>query len=165
MPSNIDSSPHTPERCSKRREYDTIRKTRFYNAFDSKRTGDSLGQICKRPDINIPPSTARTWLRKREIIGSPAYRRTRKTSTRLGRKYILSTPILDDLLRHDHPLNCKPYATQVKELNLLIKPRTLQHNFAVRKGAKRYKKLKIKTMSQKKIVLIGLNMAKNIKIK
>src|SRR5947207_286830 len=41
MPSNIDSGPHTPERNSKRREYNTIRKTRFYNAFDSKCTGDS----------------------------------------------------------------------------------------------------------------------------
>jgi hypothetical protein len=121
MPSNIDSSPHTPERYSKRREYDTIRKTRFYNAFDSKRIDDPLGQIYKRSDINISPSTAKTWLRKREIIGSPAYRKIRKTSKRLGRKYILSTPIFDDLLRHDHPLNCKFYATQVKELNLPIK--------------------------------------------
>jgi hypothetical protein len=74
---------------------------------------------------------------------------TRKVSIRLGRKYRISTSVLDDILRKDHPLNCKPYATQVKKLNLPIKPRTLQHNFAVRKGARRYKKPRIKVMSQK----------------
>ena len=74
----------------------------------------------KKPDINIPPSTARTWLRKREIIGSPAYRRIRKVSIRFGRKYRISTSILDDLLRKDHPLNCKPYAMQVKNSIFLL---------------------------------------------
>ena len=52
-------------------------------------------------------------------------------------------------MRKDNPLNIKPYSTQVKELHLPIKPHTLQHNFAVRKGARRYKKPRIKAMSQK----------------
>ena len=149
MPLNGNYGPHTPERELKRREYNTIKKSRFFDAFDHKAKDDSLAQICKRPDINIPPSTARTWLRKREIIGSPAYRRTRKISARLGRKYIVPTAVLDDLLRKDNPLNTKPYETIVKELHLPIKPRTLQHNFTVRKGARRYKKPRIKAISQK----------------
>ena len=119
MTSNIDSGPHTPERNSKRHKYNIICKTRFYNAFDLKYTGNSLRQICKKPDINIPPSTVRTWLRKRKIIRSPT--RTRKTSMRLGRKYRILISILDNLLRKDHPLNYKPYAMQVKKLNLPIK--------------------------------------------
>ena len=36
-----------------------------------------------------------------------------------------------------------------QELNLPIKSYTLQYNFAVRKGARRYKKPRIKTISQK----------------
>jgi len=68
---------------------------------------------------------------------------------RLGPKYHVATSILDDLLRKDHPLNTKPYSTQVKELHLPIKARTLQHNFAVRKGVRRYKKSRIQAISQK----------------
>lgn len=149
MPSQRDSEPHTPEKSIKRHEYDTVRKSRFFELFDSRRNGDSLRQICKNPQINIPPSTGRRWLNERDHLGDKAFRRTRKISKRLGRKYIVATETLDDLLRKDNPLNTKPYETIVKELNLPIKPRTLQHNFAVRKGARRYKKPRIKAMSQK----------------
>ena len=149
MPSQRDSEPHTPEKSIKRHEYDTVRKSRFFELFDSRRNADSLRQICKNPQINIPPSTGRRWLNERDHLGDKAYRRTRKISKRLGRKYIIATETLDDLLRNDNPLNTKPYETIIKELNLPIKPRTLQHNFAVRKGARRYKKPKIKAMSQK----------------
>lgn len=149
MPSQRDSEPHTPERAIKRREYDTIRKSRFFEAFDSRENSDSLRQICKKPDINIPPPTGRRWLKERDYLGDQAYRKTRKISTRLGRKYTVDTVTLDDVLRKDHPLNTKPYETIVKELHLPIKPRTLQHNFAVRKGARRYKKPRIKGISQK----------------
>src|SRR6266496_169514 len=148
MPSQRDSEPRTPSPEPKRHEYVTIRKSRFYNAFDSKKNDESLRQICKRPQINIPPSTARRWLKERDTLGSKALRRTRKISKRLGRKYTVTTATLDDLLRKDNPLNT-PYETIVKELNLPIKPRTLQHNFMVRKAARRYKKPRIKAMSQK----------------
>ena len=112
MPSQRDSETHTPPRSSERREYDTIHKCRFYNAFDSKQKGDSLRQICKKPDINIPPSTGHRWLTERDILGSKALRRTRKTSKRLGRKYKVSAATLAPLLDESNPLNTKPYETQ-----------------------------------------------------
>jgi len=67
MPSNGNREPHTPERALKRTEYNTVKKSRFFDAFDHKAKDNSLAQICKRPNINIPPSTARTWLKKREL--------------------------------------------------------------------------------------------------
>jgi len=149
MPSQRDSEPYTPEKYIKRHEYDTVRKSRFFKLFDSRQNGDSLRQICKNPQIDLHPSTGRRWLKERDRLGDKAYRRTRKISKKLGQKYILATATLDDLLRKDNPLNTKPYETVVKELHLPIKPRTLQHNFAVRKGARRYKKPRIQAISQK----------------
>ena len=118
MPSQRDSEPHTPEKSIKRHEYDTVRKSRFFELFDSRRNADSLRQICKNPQINIPPSTGRRWLNERDHLGDKAFRRTRKLSKRLGRKYIVATETLDDLLRKDNPLNTKPYETIVKELQV-----------------------------------------------
>jgi len=79
MPSQRDSEPHTPKRSIKRHEYDIIRKVRFYEAFDSRENSDSLRQICKKPEIDIPPSTGRRWLKERDHLGDQAYRRTRKS--------------------------------------------------------------------------------------
>ena len=149
MPSQRDSEPHTPPRSSERREYDTIRKCWFYNTFDSKQKGDSLRQICKKPDINIPPSTGRRWLTERDILGSKALRRTRKTSKRLGRKYKVSAATLAPLLDESNPLNTKPYETQIKELRIPLTIRSLRRNFSKRFGARRYKKPYTKEISEK----------------
>jgi len=148
MSSNHNCEPHTPPRAIKRKEYDTLKKTRFFSAFDNKKSEDSLAGICKQPDINLPPSTARTWLRKRQLIGSPAFRRTRKLSSRLGRRFTVSESTLDELLDENNPLNDKPYTTQVQQLQLPITPRVLQRNFSKRKGAKRYKMPYTKEISQ-----------------
>ncbi len=148
MSSNHNCEPHTPPRAIKRKEYDTLKKTRFFSAFDNKKSEDSLAGICKQPDINVPPSTARTWLRKRQLIGSPAFRRTRKLSSRLGRRFTVSESALDELLDENNPLNDKPYTTQVQQLQLPITPRVLQRNFSKRKGAKRYKMPYTKEISQ-----------------
>ncbi|KAF2433287.1 hypothetical protein EJ08DRAFT_647349, partial [Tothia fuscella] len=78
-------APTTPPSSPKRSEY-SIDKCRFFDAYDRKKSATSLGQICRRRDIDIKPSTARTWLKKREILGYGARRRTRKLSNRLGRK-------------------------------------------------------------------------------
>ena len=149
MPSQRDYEPHTPERNIKRHEYDTIRKCRFYDTFDSRQKGDSLRQICKQPQINIPPSTARRWLRERDILGSKSSRRTRKISKRLGRKYKVAEATLAPLLDENNPLNTKPYATQIKELRIPLTTRSLRRNFSKRFGARRYKKPYTKEISQK----------------
>ena len=149
MPSNSNYEPRTPSPEPKRHEYDTIRKCRFYDAFDSRKKGDSFRQICKHPQINIPPSTARRWLKEREILGSKAFRRTRKISKRLGRDYTVSEATLAPLLDENNPLNTKPYETQIKELHLPLTTRSLRRNFSKRFGARRYKKPYTKEISQK----------------
>ena len=114
MPSQRDSEPHTSEKNIKRHEYDTIHKSWFFELFDSHQNGDSLRQICKNPQINIPPSTGHRWLNERDHLGDKAFRGTRKISKRLGRKCIIATATLDDLLRKDNPLNTKPYELILK---------------------------------------------------
>ncbi|KAF2415484.1 hypothetical protein EJ08DRAFT_711131 [Tothia fuscella] len=132
-------APTTPPSSPKRTEYTTIDKCRFFDAYDRKKSATSLGQICRRRDIDIKPSTARTWLKKREILGSGARRRTRKLSNRLGRKSTVSESVLDTITDQDNPIHEELYAAQVKKLDLKCQPRTLQH-YAALAGAKRYKK-------------------------
>jgi hypothetical protein len=73
----------TPPTAVRRAEADTIKKSRFFEALDS-RTGETIRSIVTR--YGIPPRTANYWVQQRDIQGSPAYRRTRKLSYRLGRK-------------------------------------------------------------------------------
>jgi hypothetical protein len=89
--------PSTPPRKTSRREYDTIKRGRFFNAFDSKAPSTSLGEICRRPEIDIPPSTARIWIRIREILGSPALRRTRRIAAIPGPKPLVSASDLETI--------------------------------------------------------------------
>jgi hypothetical protein len=115
----VTMKPTTPPQSPKRAEYNTITRTRFFDAFDLKLNTESLRQIARRPDINIPPSTARTWLAKREKIGSPARRRTRRRSSILGRKSLVSVSVLETITDQDNPIHEKSYKDQVKELGLL----------------------------------------------
>jgi hypothetical protein len=140
--------PTTPPQSPKRAEYNTITRTRFFDAFDSKLNTESLRQIARRPDINIPPSTARTWLAKREKIGSPARRRTRRRSSILGRKSLVSASVLETITDQDNPIHEKSYKDQVKELGLPCQPSTLQHT-ATQVGAKRFKKAYTSEISEK----------------
>ena len=78
-------APSTPDRSPARSEFNTIQRTRFYYIYDSKEKDISLGEVCKQLDFKLLPTTARSWIRKRENLGSLALRRTRKLSARLGR--------------------------------------------------------------------------------
>ncbi|KAH8749406.1 hypothetical protein F5882DRAFT_82402 [Hyaloscypha sp. PMI_1271] len=73
-----------PPQRSRGIQANTIKKGRFFNAWDTRDSTDTLGAICKATDTT--QITARRWLKQREQIGSPALRRTRKLSNRLGRK-------------------------------------------------------------------------------
>ena len=56
-------APTTPKKRdikTDRREYDTIKRNRFFDTFDSKQNDQTIGDIARLPAINIPPSTART---------------------------------------------------------------------------------------------------------
>ena len=159
-PSNRDCKLHTPAKPIKRREFDTIKRGKFFNAYDNRSPSDSLAGICHRADINIPPPTARFWLKQRETLGSPALRRTRKISARLGRPFTLLESQLEELEDPKHPLHKAPYETIIKELNLPISAHRLQQNCSKRRGAKRFKNLRSKAISpwnKEKRVVYGHN--------
>jgi hypothetical protein len=84
-------APTTPPTSPKGREYNTIKRARFFYAYDNKNDIVSLKEIASRPNINIPRSTARTWLKKRDMLRDLTIRRIRRTGNTLGRKSKVST--------------------------------------------------------------------------
>ena len=64
--------PTTPTK-PKRAEFDTIRRTRFYDVYDDTPNIPSFREFCKLPEIDLNESTARKWLKQREEIGAEAY--------------------------------------------------------------------------------------------
>jgi hypothetical protein len=142
-----NSPPHTPQSSPKRREYDSIKRTRFFHAWDTREKGVSLREICRQSQINVPHQTGSYWLRQRDIQGSPAIRRTRKQSTRLGRPRKLKIESLQSLLSPTHPSHSLPYPSQIEAEDLSVHPHTLQQNFTKRLGAKRYKKRRTTAIS------------------
>jgi hypothetical protein len=71
-----------------------VNKCRFFETFDA-RTRESRSVATKH---GITHQTACTWLKQRRIQGSPAYRRSRKLSTRLGRQPSLTNDQIQRLL-------------------------------------------------------------------
>jgi hypothetical protein len=76
------SPPITPPRAIKRKEADTVKKSRFFEAYDSRTRSEGPIQSVESLAIEhgLCKSTAQKWLQKRRIQGSPAYRRSRKHS-------------------------------------------------------------------------------------
>jgi hypothetical protein len=120
----IIESPHTPT-GPKRYKFDTPHRARFFKAYDQRKKDESFNLIYRQKDIYIPPSTARRWLRERDLLGSPAYRRTRKVSKRLGRPYIISESQLRAILFPFHRLYGLRYPTIVKNESFSISTRGL----------------------------------------
>jgi transposase len=147
MPSNSNCEPHTPPRETKQVTFDTIQRTRFYDAWDHKEKSEGISKICKGLPQPIAPSTGRKWLKQREQLGSPALRRTRKLSERLGRKPVLSESTLDEIIDPEGEDHSKPYQQIVKDRDLAISAEGLQQNCSKRKNAKRYKKPYTKKIS------------------
>jgi hypothetical protein len=123
-------APSTPKRKTKRREYDTIQRTRFFDAFDSKQIDQGVGAIAHRSDINIPASTARLWLKEREQHGDLARRSRRKTSSILGRKSKVSAADLERITNQADPIHNLHYIKQAKLLPNKPSERTLRRHCA-----------------------------------
>lgn len=142
-------APKTPKKERGRQEWDTIKRTRFFDAFDSKSPQVSFNSLCQRPEISIPPATGRYWLKQREKRGSPTFRRTRKLSSRLGRAQKVSESDLDRLIDPNDPIHQAPPSTQIEELNLHCTTRTLRSNLRNRRNAGRYKQSPVAPLSDK----------------
>ena len=103
--------PKTPEREIKRREHDTVEKSRFYQAYDMKSDDEGLRSICKSE--NIPRSTARDWLRQRTLFGNAAYRKTRALSDNIGRKEQVLKETYQMLVSDSNPVRNRNYEQQI----------------------------------------------------
>ncbi|KAF2422620.1 hypothetical protein EJ08DRAFT_477472 [Tothia fuscella] len=90
---------------TKRVEYDTPRRLRFFDAFDNKQKGQGVGVIAKMRGIDVVPSTARYWLKQRGKLGANTIRRTRKSSSTLGRKSKVFTADLRWLTDQADPIH------------------------------------------------------------
>ena len=132
-------TPSTPLNSPKNREFTTTKRVRFFDAWDSKEKAVGVAQICRKLDFGLAPSTARKWLRQRDIQGSPAARRTRKQSSRLRRPAKVSAADLKQLTNQQDPIHEEPYEIQAKTLDGQPSARTLQAH-ASRAGARRFKK-------------------------
>jgi transposase len=84
----------TPKKTVKHREADTVKKTRFFEAYDSQTRGIQSLAL----EHNITKQTTYNWLKQRQIQGSPAYRRNRKLTERLGRHPKLTNHQIQRLL-------------------------------------------------------------------
>jgi hypothetical protein len=60
-------APSTPQKKLKRHEYDTVKRCRCFDAFDSKIEEQGVGEIAHLPEIKIPASTAQRWIKRGKI--------------------------------------------------------------------------------------------------
>lgn len=141
-------APSTPTKVRKRTEYDTVKRMRFFDAWSRKRPGTGVASVAHRPEINIPTSTARYWLKHRDILGIAALRSTIRRGSTYGPKPTVSADVLTTITDQENPLHEKGYADQVAELNLKCAPRTLQR-YRTRAGAQRFRKLVTTEISEK----------------
>ena len=126
----------TPPRHQVGTEHDTPSRVRFQSAL--KQYG-SITRAAKAE--KIAPSTAKRWSKQFKQYGSPALRRTRKLSKRLGRPSKLSPSKYKMLISPTrNPVRDQIYEAQIAFHNLGVTKRTLRYGLDKNtKGAKRYK--------------------------
>jgi transposase len=139
-----------PPAISRPGDYDTVKKLRFFNAYDTRGPTDSLRSIAREYAPSL--STAHRWLKKRNELGSPAYRRTRKLSVRLGRRPAVSKEQCQILVSPSkNPVRDQLYEAQIEYYNLHVHPRTIQRRLRkTTNNAQRYKQAYIQKNISKK---------------
>ena len=114
-----------PPASTERLEADTVKKSRFYTAYDKEISFKSLHAIAC--DEKTTESTARRWLKQRENMGSLAYRTTRKISKKLGRRSKVTKAICQKLVDPArNPVRNQPYEAQIAYHQIPYKKRQLQ---------------------------------------
>jgi hypothetical protein len=128
----------TPNRHIANREYDTVKKTRFYDAYDERFPRESLRSISRSE--NVPKSSARKLLQQRKLLVSLAYRRTRLQSQNLRPHETVSKDTYRMLVSTSNLVRDQPYEVQIESHNLSIKKRALQTGLKrYIKGGRRFK--------------------------
>jgi hypothetical protein len=105
-------APTTPVSKPKRHEYNTLKRTHFFHAFDSKENEQGVGAIAHLPAISIPTSIARRWLQEREVLGEAAFRSQRKAGSTISRPSKESASDLHRLTNQNEPIYEKGWQEQ-----------------------------------------------------
>ena len=144
----------TPPSTPKRQEYDTPRRVRFYALYDTRQSDEEVKTIATR--IGISKATGNRWLRQRQNLGSPAMRRTRKLSTRLGRHQKVPPERIKMLVDPEqNPVRDQRLEAQLAHHHINLGVRQLQRRFAQdTNGAQMYKmaytKKKLSSVNKRK---------------
>lgn len=147
-------APRTPKRKTERREYDTTKRMKFFQAWDQKNEEDGVGTVAHLPGIGVPTSTARSWLKTRDLMGDEAFRMQRKTSSMLGRPAKVSASDLKRLTNQDDPIHEKGWQEQADSCAGKPSAKTLQrhiNNAGARRFKKRYQKAISKSNRPKRV--------------
>ena len=115
--------PRTPDRTTERREHDTVKKSRFFEAYNTQHEEKSLYTICKSQKVAY--TTAQRWLHQRVILGDLAHRRTRPLSEKLGRPEIVSPETYKFLVSDENSVRNQLCDFQVEYHQLEVSIRTL----------------------------------------
>lgn len=134
----------TPDREIHHHEATTTKKTRFYEAWDTRHGAETHKAI--GADLGVTRSTASRWLKERTQIGSAAYRRTRKRSNILGRRRLISKESCLLLVNPaKNPVQNQHYEAQMKYHKIKGSARTLQRALLRHTNkARRYKAAYVK---------------------
>ncbi len=138
------TSPSTPPHTTRTSESDTRKKSRFFEAYDRRHASESLRTISA--EFNIHHTTGSKWLYERDLYGSPAYRRMRKRSIKLGRQSQVSAETCKMLVSPSrNPVRNQLYEAQIEYHHLPIKKRALQTQLKKHtNGGQRYKQAYVK---------------------
>ena len=121
--------PRTPPTTTGPGEANTVKKTKFFDAWDARPKGESQRAFCNR--TKYLRTTTQRWLDQRDQLGDIAYRHTRQLSNRLGRPSRVQKKHVKKLL--DPKINSvrhEPLEVQIAEFDLRISVRQLRRRFA-----------------------------------
>jgi hypothetical protein len=126
----------TPPNKTQPHEADTVKKTKFFCAYDRKPDDESLRTFAAKQGISR--TTAHSWLRQREELGFQAYRRTRPRSTHLGRPPKVSKEHCKMLIGPENPVDYLPHKAQLQYHHIDASVRTVRRQIQkVRSEARR----------------------------
>ena len=114
----------TPDKPIEVGEFDTVEKSRFFEAYDARPQGQSMREFSKSSKVS--KTTASRWLKERNKLGSPAYRRMRKRSKILGPREKLERIAYKMLVSPSrNPVRDQQYEAQIEYHHLRVAPRTI----------------------------------------
>jgi hypothetical protein len=90
------SSLHTPPPSKKRVEADTIKRTRFFHAYD-QRERKTVKTMCMKENVSY--ETRKSWLCQRDTLSTSAFRRIGKA--RSGRHLKVTNDQLNEMLNDE----------------------------------------------------------------